>query len=161
MGPLHGVKIIEVGGIGPGPFCGMMLSDMGADVIRIERKGHSTRTESKYDVMMRNRRSMGIDLRKPEGAEIVLAMLEKADALLVEFAGSKAFEKSFVISKNTEEAAKASGAAWNARPDRKAAEPVLLANGKWQIRIQKLDTPSGSATAKRRLLAKFFPKNNP
>jgi alpha-methylacyl-CoA racemase len=81
MGPLHGVKIIEVGGIGPGPFCGMMLSDMGADVIRIERKGHSARTESKYDVMMRNRRSMGIDLRKPEGAEIVLAMLEKADAL--------------------------------------------------------------------------------
>ena len=39
MGPLHGVKIIEVGGIGPGPFCGMMLSDMGADVIKVERLG--------------------------------------------------------------------------------------------------------------------------
>ena len=39
MGPLEGVKIIEVGGIGPGPFCGMMLSDMGADIVRIERKG--------------------------------------------------------------------------------------------------------------------------
>ena len=81
MGPLQGVKIIEVGGIGPGPFCGMMLSDMGADVIRIERKGHSARTEPKYDVMMRNRRSMSIDLKKPEGVEIVLAMVEKVDAL--------------------------------------------------------------------------------
>jgi alpha-methylacyl-CoA racemase len=81
MGPLQGVKIIEVGGIGPGPFCGMMLSDMGADVIRIERKGQSARTEPKYDVMMRNRRSMGIDLRKPEGVEIVLDMVEKVDAL--------------------------------------------------------------------------------
>jgi alpha-methylacyl-CoA racemase len=81
MGPLQGVKIIEVGGIGPGPFCGMMLSDMGADVIRIERKGQSSRTEPKYDVMMRNRRSMNIDLRKPEGVEIVLEMVEKADAL--------------------------------------------------------------------------------
>ena len=81
MGPLQGVKIIEVGGIGPGPFCGMMLSDMGADVIRIERKGHTALTEPKYDVMMRNRRSIGIDLRKPEGVEIVLEMVEKADAL--------------------------------------------------------------------------------
>ncbi len=81
MGPLQGVKIIEVGGIGPGPFCGMMLSDMGADVIRIERKGHTALTEPKYDVMMRNRRSMGIDLRKPEGVEIVLDMVEKVDAL--------------------------------------------------------------------------------
>ena len=81
MGPLQGVKIIEVGGIGPGPFCGMMLSDMGADVIRVERKGQSSLTEPKYDVMMRNRRSMGIDLRKPEGVEIVLDMVEKVDAL--------------------------------------------------------------------------------
>jgi alpha-methylacyl-CoA racemase len=81
MGPLQGVKIIEVGGIGPGPFCGMMLSDMGADVIRIERKGQASLTEPKYDVMMRNRRSMGIDLRKPEGVEIVLDMIEKVDAL--------------------------------------------------------------------------------
>ena len=81
MGPLQGVRIIEVGGIGPGPFCGMMLSDMGADVIRIERKGHNALTEPKYDVMMRNRRSIGIDLRKPEGVEIVLEMVEKADAL--------------------------------------------------------------------------------
>ncbi len=81
MGPLQGVKIIEVGGIGPGPLCAMMLSDMGADVIRIERKGHVARTEPKYDVMMRNRRSVSIDLRKPEGVAAVLKMVGQFDAL--------------------------------------------------------------------------------
>lgn len=81
MGPLEGVKIIEFGGIGPGPFCAMMLSDMGADVIRIERKGGLSLTEPKYDVMMRNRRSVSIDLRKPEGAAGVLEMVSQVDAL--------------------------------------------------------------------------------
>ena len=81
MGPLKGVKIIEFGGIGPGPFCAMMLSDMGADVIRIERKGQLSLTEPKYDVMMRNRRSVGIDLRKPEGSAAVLKMVARVDAL--------------------------------------------------------------------------------
>jgi alpha-methylacyl-CoA racemase len=81
MGPLKGVKIIEFGGIGPGPFCAMMLSDMGADIIRIERKGQLSLTEPKYDVMMRNRRSIGIDLRKPEGAAAVLKMVAQVDAL--------------------------------------------------------------------------------
>ena len=81
MGPLKGVKIIEFGGIGPGPFCAMMLSDMGADVIRIERKGQLSLTEPKYDVMMRNRRSIGIDLRKPDGVAAVLKMVAQVDAL--------------------------------------------------------------------------------
>jgi alpha-methylacyl-CoA racemase len=81
MGPLEGVKIIEVGGIGPGPFCGMMLSDMGAQVIRIERKGHVALTEPKFDVMMRNRLSVSINLRKPEGVSAVLKMVEQVDAL--------------------------------------------------------------------------------
>jgi len=81
MGPLKGVKIIEFGGIGPGPFCAMMLSDMGADVIRIERKGSLSLTEPKYDVMMRNRRSISLDLRKPEGAAAVLKMVARVDAL--------------------------------------------------------------------------------
>ena len=81
MGPLKGVRIIEVGGIGPGPFCGMMLSDMGAEVIRIERKGQSASTQPKYDVMMRNRRSMGIDLKKTEGVDTILKMVEQVDAL--------------------------------------------------------------------------------
>ena len=81
MGPLHGVKVIEVGGIGPGPFCGMMLSDMGAQVVRVERKGQFMLTEPRFDVLTRNRRSMEIDLRKPEGVSAVLRMVEKADAL--------------------------------------------------------------------------------
>jgi alpha-methylacyl-CoA racemase len=81
MGPLKGVKIIEVGGIGPGPFCGMMLSDMGADVIRIERKGGLVLSDSKYDVLTRNRRSIVIDLRKTEGRAAVLKMVEQVDAL--------------------------------------------------------------------------------
>jgi alpha-methylacyl-CoA racemase len=81
MGPLHGVKVIEVGGIGPGPFCGMMLSDMGAQLVRIERKGQFMLTEPKFDVLIRNRRSMEIDLRKPEGVAAVLRMVEQADAL--------------------------------------------------------------------------------
>jgi len=81
MGPLKGVKIIEFGGIGPGPFCAMMLSDMGADIIRIERKGQLSLTEPKYDVMMRNRRSIGIDLRKPDGVSAVLKMVAQVDAL--------------------------------------------------------------------------------
>ncbi len=81
MGPLNGVKILEVGGIGPGPFCGMMLSDMGAEVVRIERKGPLTLGEPKYDILTRNRRSVIMDLRKPEGVEALLKMVEQVDAL--------------------------------------------------------------------------------
>ena len=81
MGPLKGVKVIEVGGIGPGPLCAMMLSDMGAEVVRIERKGQVSLTEPRYDVMTRNRRSISIDLRKPEAVVAVLKMVEQAHAL--------------------------------------------------------------------------------
>jgi len=81
MGPLSGVKIIEVGGIGPGPFCGMMLSDMGAQIIRIERKGGLALTDSKYDILTRNRQSISINLRKPEGVETLLRMIARVDAL--------------------------------------------------------------------------------
>lgn len=81
VGPLNGVKIIEVGGIGPGPFCGMMLSDMGADIIRVERKGGLSLSESKYDLLTRNRRSISINLRNPQGVHTLLRMLEQVDAL--------------------------------------------------------------------------------
>jgi alpha-methylacyl-CoA racemase len=81
MGPLKGVKIIEVGGIGPGPFCGMMLSDMGAEIIRVDRKGQQSRVGSQYDILHRGRRSIGIDLKKPEGVELLLKLVEQADAL--------------------------------------------------------------------------------
>jgi len=81
VGPLEGVKIIEVGGIGPGPFCGMMLSDMGADIVRVERKGGLSLTDPKFMVYTRNRRSIFIDMRKPEGVATVLKMVEQVDAL--------------------------------------------------------------------------------
>lgn len=81
MGPLNGVKIIEVGGIGPGPFCGMMLSDMGAEIIRVDRKGQQSRVGSQYDILHRGRRSIGVDLKKPEGVELLLKLVEQADAL--------------------------------------------------------------------------------
>ena len=81
MGPLKGVKIIEVGGIGPGPFCGMMLSDMGAEIVRVERKGGLALSDPKYDLLTRNRKSISINLRTPEGVQTLLRMLEQVDAL--------------------------------------------------------------------------------
>ena len=81
MGPLKGVRVVEVGGLGAVPFCGMMLSDMGADVLRVVRKGEVPLVEQKYEALHRGRRSVGIDLRKPEGAEAVRKLAEQADAL--------------------------------------------------------------------------------
>jgi alpha-methylacyl-CoA racemase len=83
VGPLNGLKIIELAGIGPGPFCGMMLSDMGADVIRIDRKGAGGGRSR--DVLARNRRSVAVDLKSPAGVELVLRLVEKADALFEGF----------------------------------------------------------------------------
>ncbi len=82
-GPLTGVKIIEFAGIGPGPFCAMLLSDMGAEIVRIDRKG--ARGGSKFDVTSRGRRSVAIDLKNPKGTETVLRLLEQADALVEGF----------------------------------------------------------------------------
>jgi alpha-methylacyl-CoA racemase len=83
MGPLTGLRIIELAGIGPGPFCGMMLSDMGAEVIRVDRK--SSRPGRSNDVLARNRRSIAVDLKSPEGVETVLRLVESADALFEGF----------------------------------------------------------------------------
>lgn len=80
MGPLQGVKVIEFAGIGPGPFCAMMLADMGAEVIRIDRRG-DTRF-GKFEVMTRGRRSVLLDLKSPEGVQAALKLVEKADALI-------------------------------------------------------------------------------
>jgi alpha-methylacyl-CoA racemase len=83
MGPLSGFRIIELAGIGPGPFCGMMLSDMGAEVIRIDRLGAGAgRTQ---DVLVRNRRSITVDLKQRAGVETVLRLVETADALFEGF----------------------------------------------------------------------------
>jgi alpha-methylacyl-CoA racemase len=82
MGPLSGFRIIELAGIGPGPFCGMMLSDMGAEVIRVDRVGAGGRGQ---DVLTRNRRSVAVDLKQPAGVETVLRLVETADALFEGF----------------------------------------------------------------------------
>jgi len=86
MGPLGGTKILEVGGIGPVPFCAQMLSDMGADILRVERPGMPrTMVEAKYDVWHRGRRSIAINLKNPKGVEALLNLVEKADALIEGF----------------------------------------------------------------------------
>ena len=83
MGPLNGLRIIELAGIGPGPFCGMMLSDMGAEVIRVDRlTGASSRPK---DVLARNRRSIAVDLKNPEGVEVVLRLCQSAAGLFEGF----------------------------------------------------------------------------
>ncbi|HXQ45441.1 MAG TPA: CaiB/BaiF CoA-transferase family protein, partial [Caulobacteraceae bacterium] len=78
QGPLSGLKIVEFAGIGPGPFCGMLLSDLGADVVRIDRKGGGR--GSKFDVTGRGRRSVALDLKTPEAVEACLTLMERADA---------------------------------------------------------------------------------
>lgn len=79
MGPLRGVKVLEMAGIGPGPFCAMLLADLGAAVIRIERPdgppGH------RGDVVMRGRRSLALDLKNPAAVEAVLRLAEGSDVL--------------------------------------------------------------------------------
>ncbi|HJP15527.1 MAG TPA: CoA transferase, partial [Acidimicrobiales bacterium] len=88
MGALEGVQVIELAGIGPGPFCGMMLADMGADVIRIDR-AVSVKTEKPSDpplsVIDRGRRSIGIDLKSPEGVEVALSLIGGADMVFEGF----------------------------------------------------------------------------
>ncbi len=84
QGPLSGVKIVEFAGIGPGPFCGMLLSDLGADVIRIDRPGDG-RPGRAADVMSRGRRSIGLNLKDPKDVEVALKLLDKAEGLIEGF----------------------------------------------------------------------------
>jgi len=83
QGPLSGLKIIEFAGIGPGPFCGMLLSDLGADVVRIDRKGSGR--SSPADVTARGRRSVALDLKNPAAIETCLKLMESADAIIEGF----------------------------------------------------------------------------
>ena len=82
MGALDGVKVLELAGIGPGPFCGMMLADMGADVVRIDRAGSVKEFDVNSppnDIISRGRKSIGIDLKNPQGKETVLRLVETSD----------------------------------------------------------------------------------
>src|ERR1700743_3287166 len=88
MGPLEGVKVIEVAGIGPGPFAAMMLADMGADVIRVDRSAQVSGGDPAAppaDVLNRGRRSIGVDLKSPAGVENLLALVDAAHALVEGF----------------------------------------------------------------------------
>ena len=80
MGPLKGLKIVEMAGIGPGPFCGMVLADLGAEVIRVDRAsalGGGTREEPAN----RGKKSIAVDLKSAEGVEVVLKLVENSDAI--------------------------------------------------------------------------------
>jgi alpha-methylacyl-CoA racemase len=83
QGPLTGLKVVEFAGIGPGPFCGMLLSDLGADVVRIDRKGG--RGGAPSDITARGRRSVALDLKSPAAIEACLKLMEKADAIIEGF----------------------------------------------------------------------------
>jgi alpha-methylacyl-CoA racemase len=87
-GPLTGFKIIEMAGMGPGPFCGMLLADMGADVVRVERLTVSDRGidfPPQFDLLNRGKRSVAIDLKTEEGKAALLNLIGQADALIEGF----------------------------------------------------------------------------
>ena len=87
-GPLSGITVVELQGIGPAPFCGMILSDMGADVIRIDRAANvpdEFPDQPPVGPLDRGRRSIGVDLKSPAGVEVVLRLVDGADALIEGF----------------------------------------------------------------------------
>ena len=88
MGPLAGIRVLEFEAIGPGPFAGMLLADLGADVLVVDRPADSDlglKRERWYDVMMRGKRSVTLDLKSPSAKEAALALIGKADALIEGF----------------------------------------------------------------------------
>ena len=84
MGPLKDIKVIEMAGIGPAPFCGMILADMGAEVISVERITAAGRGSS-ADIASRGKKSITVDIRKPEGQDIIKKLVESADVLIEGF----------------------------------------------------------------------------
>src|SRR4051794_40151506 len=94
MGPLHGIRVLEIAGIGPAPFGCMLLADMGAEVVRVERAGDGRSTidgagraesDPKRYVPHRGRRSIALDLKSPAGRDTLLALVEQADVLVEAF----------------------------------------------------------------------------
>ncbi len=88
MGPLKGCKIIEIAGIGPGQFCGMLLADMGAQLIRIDRKSDTDLglgIPARFNLMNRSRPTIGVDLKRQAGVDLILKLCEGADALFEGF----------------------------------------------------------------------------
>ena len=86
MGPLTGIRVVEIAGIGPGPFACMMLADLGADIVRLERPTGPRGVDAvPANVTNRSRRSVGVDLKNPDAIELVLRLVEGADALIEGF----------------------------------------------------------------------------
>jgi alpha-methylacyl-CoA racemase len=88
MGPLSGIRIVEFAGIGPGPFAAMMLADLGADIIRIDRHNRvasGDKSRPSNDLLNRGRRSVGVNLKSPDGVALALSLIERADILLEGF----------------------------------------------------------------------------
>ncbi|MEC7537459.1 MAG: CaiB/BaiF CoA-transferase family protein [Pseudomonadota bacterium] len=87
MGPLKGVKVVEFAGIGPGPFCCMLLADMGADVLRVDRAMNvgNDQYEPKYNNLLRGRKNIALDLKHPDGVEAALKLCDQADIIIEGF----------------------------------------------------------------------------
>ena len=88
MGPLHGLKVVELAGIGPGPMAAMLLADLGATVIRVDRQvasGLGVQRPERFDLLLRNRRSVPLDLKDPAAVELVLKMVARSDVLIEGF----------------------------------------------------------------------------
>ncbi|MBC2642110.1 MULTISPECIES: CaiB/BaiF CoA-transferase family protein [unclassified Rhodococcus (in: high G+C Gram-positive bacteria)] len=88
-GPLSGLRVVEIGSIGPGPFCAMLLADLGADVIRVDRAAGAglvgPNADFRAELLHRGRRSLAVDLKHPDGAEVVLSLVADADVLIEGF----------------------------------------------------------------------------
>src|SRR5207237_10531552 len=90
MGPLEGIRIVELAGIGPGPFCAMLLSDMGAEIIRVDRAamvGHDTDrdgNDSRFNLLARGRRNIAVDLKNTAAVNATMRLIDQADDLLAD-----------------------------------------------------------------------------
>src|SRR4051794_31588543 len=89
QGPLTGIRVLEIGSIGPGPFCAMLLADLGADVLRADRLTDAglvgPSADFSTELLNRGRRSIAIDLKHPDAADAVLRLVERADVLIEGF----------------------------------------------------------------------------
>ena len=84
-GPLGGITVVELAGIGPGPYCAMLLADMGATVLRVDRAGPASADYTPNPVLERGRRSVAVDLKQPRGRDLVLGLVAAADVLVESF----------------------------------------------------------------------------
>src|SRR5271166_3379427 len=87
-GPLTGLKVLEVGGIGPAPFCSMLLADMGADVVRVDRLVPSDSglpVDRRFELLFRSCRSIALDLKRPEAVDVVKRLIRDVDILIEGF----------------------------------------------------------------------------